>query len=102
MVEHRQVRAQQQAQFGQAEVVNGMVADALQPAHDVVGQVADQPTQQRRVARVARRRQRRLRRPQHLERLARRRHAGGGAPSVHTARPSRSVKVAEERTPTNE
>ena len=74
MVEDREVGAEKKAQFGEAKIVNGVLPDALQPAHDVVGEVSDQPAEQRRVAGIPRRGQSPLRRPQHRERLARLRH----------------------------
>jgi hypothetical protein len=48
VVEHGQVGDQHQGQLGHAQVVGAGVGQALQPADDVVAEVADQPAGERR------------------------------------------------------
>ncbi len=85
VVEHREVGGQQHGQLGELEVVRVEVGQLLQPADDVVAEVADQAAGQRgqAVVLVARGVQRLQGGAQHLQRVA-----GGGDADRRGAEPA--------------
>ena len=102
VVEGGQLTDDREDRVRQAEVVRWRVGQALDLAHDVVAEVADQPAVHRRQPVEGRRAvhgQQRLERAEHALVEG---DAVGQAAAGHLQRPSRAIRVAAARRPTKD